>query len=219
MAIPVSEKVKTLYRLIKDTQACKALLTLYHSGFLKDYGWFDSYKNRTPIDSHGNPLPWITYPAIMFLEPRLNKSLRIFEFGSGQSTLFFSPRVHSVTSAEHNETWLKKMKEKAPENVFPVFASDSDPVQYADCAPNQERYDIVLIDAVHRNECCLSSVRMIRETGIIILDDSERTDYKSGMQFLYDHGYHSIEFWGPAPGMFYLKCTTLFYKKLNCMGI
>ena len=31
--------------------------------------------------------------------------------------------------------------------------------------------------------------------------------------------YNELDFWGIAPGIFYNKCTSIFYKDNNCLGI
>lgn len=45
-----------------------SLYCLRKSGYLKKAGWFRSYKEQLPIDNNGNPIPWMTYPSISFLE-------------------------------------------------------------------------------------------------------------------------------------------------------
>jgi len=47
----------------------------------------------------------MTYPAIRFLERRLSNSLEVFEFGSGNSTLWWAERVSRIDSCEHDAQW------------------------------------------------------------------------------------------------------------------
>jgi hypothetical protein len=49
--------------------------------------------------------PLLTYPAIDFLHNVLNENMRIYEYGSGQSTLFFSKQVKEVITVEHDPEW------------------------------------------------------------------------------------------------------------------
>jgi hypothetical protein len=51
------------------------------------------------------------------------------------------------------------------------------------------------------------------------LDDSERKEYKKGIEYLQQSGYRKIDFWGIAPGIFFNKCTSIFYRDKNCLGI
>ena len=36
-------------------------------GLLVQYGWLRSWWHGRPLDASGEPIPWITYPAIEFL--------------------------------------------------------------------------------------------------------------------------------------------------------
>lgn len=57
-------------------------------------------------------LPWITYDAIEFLKKTCNKDMRVFEWGSGGSTLFFASKCKEVVTVEHDPYWLKSLREK-----------------------------------------------------------------------------------------------------------
>jgi hypothetical protein len=54
-------------------------------------------------------LPWISFAAIDFLEKNLGKNMTVFEYGAGGSTLFFSSRVKSVVSVEHDPAWYRNV--------------------------------------------------------------------------------------------------------------
>jgi hypothetical protein len=56
-------------------------------------------------------MPWITYDAISFLKKKLTKDMRVFEYGSGGSSVFFSCRTSEVISVEHDERWLERVKQ------------------------------------------------------------------------------------------------------------
>ncbi|MEJ8816953.1 hypothetical protein [Lacibacter sp. H407] len=54
-------------------------------------------------------IPWLVFSSISFLEKKVNKQMRVFEYGSGGSTLFFSERAAAVVSIEHNPEWYDKV--------------------------------------------------------------------------------------------------------------
>ncbi|WP_160326689.1 FkbM family methyltransferase [Burkholderia sp. lig30] len=60
--------------------------------------------------------PWMPFPAIKFLETLLTKESRVFEFGAGGSSVFFSSRVGELVSVEHDPYWFEQtqavMKER-----------------------------------------------------------------------------------------------------------
>ena len=82
-----------------------------------EVGWFESFKSLKSIDKNGYPIPWFSYPFIDFMTPRLEKELVIFEFGSGNSTLFFAKRIKKIISIEHNIDWFNIVNKVKPENV------------------------------------------------------------------------------------------------------
>ena len=68
------------------------------------------WKSLNP--SHNSLLdasPWISFTVIKFLDFHLKSDMKIFEYGSGGSTLFFAKRVDKIISIEHNKLWFKKV--------------------------------------------------------------------------------------------------------------
>jgi hypothetical protein len=63
-------------------------------------------------------LPWITFSAIQMLDGILNKNMRIFEYGSGGSTLYFAMKVKEVFSIEHEPNWFYKVCKSVDEHGF-----------------------------------------------------------------------------------------------------
>ncbi len=68
---------------------------------------------RKSLDKRRNSLvdamPWISFTIINFLEKYLKPEMKVFEYGSGGSTLFFAKRVETVVSIEHNKLWFEKV--------------------------------------------------------------------------------------------------------------
>src|SRR5215213_3851569 len=57
------------------------------------YGRFRSAGAGRSIDGHGTPIPWYSYPAIEYLKQLDFRDRTVFEFGSGNSTLFWAARA------------------------------------------------------------------------------------------------------------------------------
>jgi hypothetical protein len=65
--------------------------------------WFSSFR---PVRSLvGEAKPWIPFEAANWLEHYLKPHMKVFEYGSGGSTIFFAERVAEVTSIEHDQQW------------------------------------------------------------------------------------------------------------------
>lgn len=198
----------------------KVLLEFKQSGYLHDIGWTNSIKTREVVDVDGKPLPWDTYPFIQFIGPRLNNKLTIFEFGSGNSTHYYSKRVTSVTSVEHDKLWYDKIKSAMPANVNLFYSELSAGGEYCHyAARTNQHYDVIIVDGRDRVNCCINSLPALNGGGVIVLDDSEREKYAGAHTFLTKEGFKKIDFWGTAPAIEYLKCTTIFYRPGNILGI
>lgn len=219
MAITFKEKIKTLGLLLNEPGILSALISLRHSGYFIETGWLTSYSKKEPVDSSNKPLPWMTLSFIKFIEPRLTTDFSVFEYGSGNSTLYFSSKVKSVTSLEHNREWLDKTKSKIAANVELIFNEFPSNEYSASIGRTGHKYDIIIDDAMDRVNVIHSSIQSLTERGVFILDDSEREEYKIGIDYLLNNGFKKLDFWGLAPGVLFNKCTTVFYKTNNCLNI
>jgi len=197
-----------------------SLYSLKSGGPLKDDGWFKSFKEESSIDANGNPLPWMTYPAIDFLNKKITGQMSIFEYGCGYSTLWWATRTKEVIAVEHNRAWYEKMKMLTPENATINYI----PLEYGGQYSRKvsefcNKFDIIVIDGRDRVNCAINSLAAIKDNGVIIWDNSERKEYEEGIKFLHDHGYRRIEFIGMCPIVNYKSETSLFYKSNNVLGI
>ncbi|QQS35234.1 MAG: FkbM family methyltransferase [Ignavibacteriales bacterium] len=220
MPVSVTDKIKILAELFTKPKTMSALLSQKYSGFLKDSGWFNAFESGKPIDGEGNPLPWLTYSFIDFLTPRLNNQISVFEYGAGNSTLYFAKNVSKVIAVEHSNSWHEKISKMVPANTSILFQSESNKKEYISSVLNAGiKFNIVLVDAIFRVECLETSISALENDGIIILDDSERKEYFTGIDLLLRQGFRKLDFWGISPGYLYKKCTTVFYKNNNCLNI
>lgn len=152
-------------------------------------GWMKSFLEGFSQDEDGNPLPWISYPAIEFLQKNLETNHKIFEFGGGASTLFFAKRVKKVVTLETNPQWFSILQEKLAEakikNVELILMEDGlTNSAYENFAKNRdEKFDFVIIDSLKRFECATIATSALKPDGTILLDDSERKNYQKIFKF------------------------------------
>lgn len=220
MAVPFLEKISTLLNLLVEPKVLSALLSQRHSGYLADSGWFVSFRKHRPLDAKGNPIPWVTYPFVDFVKSRLHVGLSVFEFGSGNSTLFYAARCGSVTSVEHDEGWYALMKKQLPNNSELLYEELIPGGRYCRKALELKRqFDVIIVDGEDRVNCIFKSPDSLSRGGVLVLDDSERDEYLPAIDFMLGHGYKRLDFWGIAPMILFKKCTTIFYKDQNCLGI
>lgn len=174
-----------------------------------------------PVDANGQELPWFTYPFISFLKDRLQPDFSVFEYGSGNSTIWFSRRVLSVVAVEHDETWFTLLREKLkPVQNVTYWHKSLHTSEYTDeIRRYQQVFDIIVIDGRERVACCKNALGALKNKGVIIWDNSERPGYQPGYDFLTGQGFKRIDFYGLGPINPYEWCTSVFYRTDNCLGL
>lgn len=113
------------------------------------YGHFRSVQVGAAVDAEDRPLPWFTYPAIEYLMQLDLSTHEIFEYGAGNSSLFFGQRARRVTSVESDATWLAMLEPKRGANMTLLLRED--PTQYIDAvAESGQPYDLIIVDGLYR---------------------------------------------------------------------
>jgi hypothetical protein len=196
-------------------------LTLIYSkrSFLRQSGYFKSVALKRPCRLDGSPIPWMNYGAINFLEDRLSSDLDVFEYGSGNSTIFFAGLVNSVTSLECDHGWYEYVKGILPDNASVVFCPIGDPAYVGAIAEQDKKFDVVIVDAEERVQCMLNAPEFLTDRGVIILDDAARPAYQEGVDGLLSRGFRVLPFDGMKAGGINIYRTSVFYRDDNCLGI
>lgn len=198
-------------------------LAFGRNSYLRGHGWFASVIRKRPVDSHGMPLPWLSYPFIDFIDPRLDPCMKVLEFGTGYSTLYWSERTGQVFGIEHDPAWKAELEASLPANadVRLVEFDPRNPDAYAKAADNWGmRFDIIVVDGPERNATLLHAVELLSDSGVIVLDNASRERYRASADLLQSRlGFRRIDFKGMCPGAARESCTTLFYRTGNCLGI
>jgi hypothetical protein len=212
---------KALSALLRRTRSGSdilALRALSTNSYLRSNGWFDSVARLMPVDGNARPIPWYTYSAIKFLSDRIESPVSVFEYGSGNSTLWWAERAHRIICCEHDRRWHSLMAGRIPKNVENLFCELT--FEYAQRIGSYcEEFDIVVLDGRDRVSCARNSVSALTRQGVIIWDNSDRTEYQPGYDYLANRGFRRIDFWGMGPINSYGWCTSVFYRINNCLGI
>jgi hypothetical protein len=188
--------------------------------YFQEIGWFQSLATGLPVDHDGNPLPWFTYPAIAFLNKKVQSNMTVFEYGSGNSTLWWSQKVANVVSYEHDWDWYHSVKGRLPANVDYHHCDLEDGGKYSQAILTYHKaFDIVVIDGRDRVNCAKNCLGSLRDNGVIIWDNSDREQYQSGYSYLIQNGFRRLDFEGLVPITTFKSCTSIFYKTQNCFDI
>jgi hypothetical protein len=65
--------------------------------------WLSSFRPHRSL--LGEAKPWIPFEAANWLQLYLRRNMRVFEWGSGGSTIFLSERAGHIFSVEHDQKW------------------------------------------------------------------------------------------------------------------
>lgn len=176
--------------------------------------------------------PWFAFGAIGYLEKFLSPKMRLLEYGSGYSTLWFAQRVGEVVSVERSNEWLSEVQAATRRwklaNVSLIHFSGLGDVKgelatdagreaeirsYLDCAHAvRESFDVVVVDDICRNEVVPAAIDWVKPGGILVLDDSERVAYAPAIERLDALGWRFASFHGTPPYHFHEKGTMIWFK-------
>jgi hypothetical protein len=187
---------------VRLSRACRTLAF--------DQGLLNSMIRGQAVDRAGEAIPWYTFPATEFLTQLDFSAKAVFEYGCGNSTLFWSRRARRVVSVEHEREWSEYMRRSVPQNCDVVF--EPVPSEYvAAVHRGNERYDVIVIDGQSRLRCAAEAISRLNPGGIVILDNSDW--FPEASKTLRDAGLIEIDFYGIAPINDYTSTTSLYLDR------
>lgn len=214
----LSQLKRTLKAVKSSAQICKVLLY--------DQAYFTAARDGALQDQRHNYLPWFTYPAIEALMNWDLSDKRVFEYGSGYSTLFWAARAKEVVSVEHNRAWFEKILELAPSNVRVILAPIDKQEHYhpspelraqfdAYAGAIDGRFQVIVIDGYARSrvryQCAQRALQHLDSNGLVILDNSDWLPATA--MFLRDSDLIEVDLSGPVPGNNVTQTTSFFLTR------
>jgi hypothetical protein len=179
-----------------------------------DYGHLQSVRRCQSIDNSGEAIPWYTYPAVEFLKQFDYAGKAIFEYGSGNSTTFWSLRAASVVSVEDREDWVARLRPALPENVSLRYEPDIR--RYPDVIHEYTHgFDIIIVDGLGRArtrmKCAKAALQHLNPGGMVILDNSDCLQGTAAL--LREADLLQIDMSGFAPIAAQTQTTSLFFHR------
>jgi hypothetical protein len=146
--------------------------------------------------------PWWTFEASDRVAAHLaaRPGARVFEWGSGASTVWLGARSGAVTSVEHDAGWAERVAGRLPDNADLVLVAPTAGhragavgsrkpghegldfrayVAAIDAVPGD--FDVVVIDGRAREACLARAVDRLAPGGLIVLDNVERARYRAAV--------------------------------------
>ncbi|MEO0055654.1 MAG: hypothetical protein RLZZ50_1601 [Verrucomicrobiota bacterium] len=190
-------------------RAARALRAI--GGVIKGgYGHWRSACMHRPVDARGEPLPWFTYPAIEFLGQFDLGAKRVFEFGAGNSTLYWGARCAEVVSVESDPGWHSHLDSRRGPNVR--LQLETDPARYVSALGREgEPFDIIVVDGLERLACSRAAPGMLRPGGLVVLDNADW--HPGSAAALRAAGLLQVDMTGFGPVNGYSWTTSLFFHR------
>lgn len=138
-----------------------------------------------------NDKPWLVPSAIEWLDRYLTKDMLAFEWGMGGSTLWYAQRVRILYCVDSDPEWFQKTVadlDQLPQccEVLTHFISLDDGNKYTDVINQYPSscFDYIAVDGRRRVECIQHAIPYLKSGGVLLLDNSERPEYKPGIDLM-----------------------------------
>jgi hypothetical protein len=182
-------------------------------------------------------VPWWTYAAIDAVDAWLQarpRPIRVFEFGSGASTLWLARRVDEVHTVEHHAGFAARMRPEfaAHPHVMlhevearwstrpgvPSGKAGHAGLDFADYVTAIDRvggrFDLIVIDGRAREACLQAAISHLAADGLVVYDNSGRQRYRRAIE---GSGLVERRFAGLTPTLPYPEQTSLLTRPGTAM--
>lgn len=227
--------MKRLRAFVRYLLVCGAW-TLENPRYFMPFSWLSEFSSwRVERDSTATTLerkaPWLCNTAIRELDQIVSKDKRVFEYGSGGSTLYFAAHCGEVVAVDHSQEWAQMVNDALAADqithakVLPIpgepaaSPQDADAQQgYGSAEPQFEgisyknyvlalsrypkgHFNIIVIDGRSRSACVKQASEYIAPGGVIIVDNVERKHYQPAQQQYLSKHFRLKKFAGPVHGL------------------
>lgn len=167
-----------------------------------------SIEHSECLDSQARPIPWYTYPAIEYFGQWACDGWRIFEYGCGNSSLYWADRGATVCSVEHDPQWHERMLGRINPQRQQLLLRQEREAYAAAIHECGDAFDMVVVDGIWRNECAAEGLKRLKSGGLVLLDNSDW--YTDVATTLRQHGFLQVDFNGFGPINAYTWTTSIF---------
>ncbi|MFM7050518.1 MAG: SAM-dependent methyltransferase [Planctomycetota bacterium] len=200
MPIPILSGLSRWRRAVSHSLKVHRILS-------RDFGHFRSIRTGESADRDGRPVPWFTYPMIEFLDQIDLSQYSVFEYGSGNSTMYWAKHARQVVAVEDHRGWYERMKPLLPANVEYRFR-EGDAYPAAIGEDGDRRFDIVVIDGTRRLSCAKAALVHTKPSGCVIVDNSAWVPKTTAV--VREAGFIQVDMNGFAPVAKYSSATSIF---------
>ena len=162
--------------------------------------------------------PWIVPEAVSWLEREICENWRVFEFGSGWSTIWYAQHCKDIVSVESDEDWHQVVNRRVNElsvNNCVLRLSNLGEFPSTIMEFPDDYFHLVVVDSSEdsqnsRFDVLKASMSKVRPGGFILFDDSDRPKYSTLPDYL--NGWKLRKFVGLKPRPLMAVETSIFQR-------
>jgi len=158
-----------------------------------EYGFLESSKKNIPVNDKNEVMPMYTYPCYEWLNSIDWNGSKVFEYGTGYSTIWWQNKNVDYHAVEDNKQWHDMIEDKTNIEYKPGHHKYIESIYKYDF-----KFDVIVIDGVVRFDCIKPALEKIKDDGIIIFDntdwhkDSKEELDKSDLIPIHFHGFKPL---------------------------
>ena len=133
-----------------------------------EYGFLESSRKNIPVNDKNEIMPMYTYPCYEWLNSIDWTDNKVFEYGTGYSTIWWQNKNVDYHAVEDNKQWYDMIEDKTNINYKPGLHKYIQSIY-----DYNYKFDVIVIDGVFRFDCIKPALDKIKNDGIIIVDNTD----------------------------------------------
>ena len=156
-------------------------LTFITDKLRNEYGFLESVRTDIPVNNKNKIMPMYTYPCYEWLDSIDWTDSKVFEFGTGYSTIWWQNKRADYYGVEDDGEWYDRIIKLGFKNADRILVKEQLKVKYEiDLKKYMKRiydydfkFDVIVIDGQVRFDCIKPALEKIKDNGMIIFDNSD----------------------------------------------
>lgn len=112
-------------------------------------------------------MPWYTLPALNWITSQNVKEWKVFEYGSGYSTIWWRLNCKHIVSVDNIQDWSVAMSTYYGYNRE-VYITKINETSENDC---------IIVDGEYREDCVVYCLPFLKSGGVLIIDNYDSENY------------------------------------------
>tara|TARA_B100001245_G_scaffold86003_1_gene62090 strand:+ start:1160 stop:1855 length:696 start_codon:yes stop_codon:yes gene_type:complete len=148
-------------------------LTFITDKLRNDYGFLESSRSDVPVNNKNQIMPMYTYPCYEWLDSIDWTGSKVFEFGTGYSTVWWQNKKVDYYGVEDDGEWYQRIIKLINGKQLKV-KYEIDLKKYMKTIYDYDfKFDVIVIDGQVRFDCIKPALEKIKDNGMIIFDNSD----------------------------------------------